>query len=246
MSSQSDLRLDWCAREAALFAVKNWHYSRCLPAGKNQYIGVWERGRFIGAICFGLGAGNITKGTMYGLPEMKMAELTRVALTKHDYPVSRIVAIAIRMVKAKNPGLVLLVSLADPIRGHVGGIYQAGGWVYIGQTSVSKTYIGKDGREYHERVVSPTGFKKQYGKRVPCLKPSQAAFVRVNPGKHKYLMPLNNKMRANIAPLRQPYPKRERSRENAAAPPRVEGGVIPTRSLQKPAFGRLRVSEEIA
>jgi hypothetical protein len=45
-------------------------------------------------------------------------------------------------------------------------------------------------------------------------------------------MPLDAEMRAKIAPLAKPYPKRERSAENGAAVPTAGGGVIPTRSLQ--------------
>lgn len=208
MSSRPELKLAWCERAAALHAVQRWHYSRCLPASKSQYVGAWEAERFIGVCVFGTGAGNITKGTMYGLEPMQMAELTRVALDEHAAPVSRIVGIAIRMVKARSPGLRLLVSLADPVRDHIGVIYQAGNWVYVGETSKSKTYIDRNGREHHERVVSPTGRKKQYGRYVPCLRPEDAAEIRENPGKLKYLYPLDDEMRERIAPLAKPYPKR--------------------------------------
>src|SRR3990167_586456 len=97
--SKPDLRLDWCSHAAAKYAVEHWHYSKCLPASKSEYIGVWENEKFIGAVTFGCGAGNITKGTLYGLPGMQMAELTRVALSKHETTVSRIVAVALKMVK---------------------------------------------------------------------------------------------------------------------------------------------------
>lgn len=204
-----ELRLAWCSRKAARYAVERWHYSRCLPAGKSQFIGVWEGGDFIGMVSFGGGAGNITKGAMYGLEEMQMAELTRVALSEHRTPVSRIVAIAIRIAHRRSPGLRLLVSLADPVQDHVGTIYQAGGWIYVGTTAPSKTYIDARGREHHERVVSPTGWKAHYGKYTPCLKPEDAVEVRQNPGKHKYLYPLDDEMREQIAELAEPYPKRE-------------------------------------
>ena len=198
------LRLDWCSHAAAKYAVEHWHYSGCLPASKSQWIGAWENDRFIGAVIFGSGAGNIAKGKMYGLPLARMVELTRVALNNHESPVSKIVSVALRMLMRKNPSLRLVVSLADPVHGHVGSIYQAGGWIYVGTTSPSKTYIGPDGRENHERVVSPSGLKKQYGRYVPCLRPSEATSIRINPGKHKYLMPLDAEMHKIIEPLRKP------------------------------------------
>jgi hypothetical protein len=230
--SKADLRLDWCSYQAAKWAVEHWHYSRCLPASKSQYIGVWEGDNFVGCIVFGTGAGNITKGKLYGLPEMQMAELTRIALREHSFTVSRMVSIAIRMLKLRNPGIRLIVSLADPVRGHIGSIYQAGGWAFVGETSKSKTYIGKDDREYHERVVSPTGRKRQYGRYVPCLKPQDAKSIRVNPGKYKYLYPLDPAMRAQIEPLRKPYPKRGSGEiDNAANTNSQTGGASQTDPL---------------
>lgn len=50
------LVLDWIDYKAARLAVESWHYSRRMPAGKLAKIGVWEDGRFIGAIIFGMGA----------------------------------------------------------------------------------------------------------------------------------------------------------------------------------------------
>lgn len=208
MSSRPELKLDWCSLKAAKYACEKWHYSRVLPAGKSNFIGVWEDGEFIGAVCFGCGSGNATNGKMYGLQLMQMAELTRVALREHKTPVSRIVAIALRLVVKRNPGLRLIVSYADPVRGHVGGIYQAGGWVYAGDSAKSKTYIGKDGREYHTRSTSITGRVKVFGKYQRCPRHEDMAGVRDNPGKYKYLMPLDDEMRERVEPLRRPYPKR--------------------------------------
>ena len=130
MSSRPDLTLAWCSHAAAKYAVEHWHYSRTMPAGKNAMIGVWEEGQFLGAVLFGTGAGNATNGRRFGLAQrFEVAELVRVALREHRTPVSRIVAIALRMVRTQSPGLRLIVSFADPYHGHVGGIYQAMGWL---------------------------------------------------------------------------------------------------------------------
>jgi len=55
------------------------------------------------------------------------------------------------------------------------------------------------------------------------------------PGKHKYLMPLDAEMRAKIAPLAKPYPKRERSIGIDAAGTTSRGRCDATRSLQPKA-----------
>lgn len=229
------LRLDWCSHAAAKYAVEHWHYSRTMPAGKNVYIGVWERDRFIGVIIFGNGGGNATNGKRFGLSRaFEMAELVRVALREHEAPVSRIVGIALKMLKRQSPQLRLVISFADPYRGHCGGIYQAGNWTYAGPTKASKLYIDKAGREFHERVVSPAGIKKQYGVYKPCLRPDGMRMVEV-PGKYTYLMPLDKEMRERIAPLAKPYPKKTcaGSVDGGASPDQGEGGgSIPTPALQ--------------
>lgn len=198
--SKVDLRVDWCSHEAAKYAVEKWHYSHTMPAGRNVYIGVWEGGRFIGTVLFGMGSGNSTNGTRYGLSSShEMAELTRVALTEHESPVSKIIAVAIRMLKKQSPDLRLLISMADPLQGHIGGIYQAGNWIYTGETKPDVLYFSR-GEWVHHRTATSRGSAKGL--------PS-----RPLPPKYRYLYPLDDAMRKQIEPLRQPYPKREHANE---------------------------------
>lgn len=48
--SSVDLKLDWCDRRAAKYAVEHWHYSRSLPSGKMAKFGVWENRLYLGSI----------------------------------------------------------------------------------------------------------------------------------------------------------------------------------------------------
>lgn len=236
MSSKAALRLDWCSHQAAKYAVEHWHYSRSLPTPPLVKIGVWENERFIGSVLFSRGANN-NIGRPYGLSSVAVAELTRVALSDHKTATSRIVAIAVRLLRQRSPGLRLVVSFADPNQGHHGGIYQAGGWVYCGATPPSHKYVDQHGRVWHQRQVSVTGVKPQYGelRRVArigeCQKLPQL-------GKHRYLMPLDDAMRAQIAPLAKPYPKRPCAGSldsEAASFHDAEGGATPTSALHKDA-----------
>jgi hypothetical protein len=233
MSSRPDLKLDWCSHEAAKYAVEHWHYSKTLPTPPLVRVGVWEASRFIGVVLFGRGANN-NIGKPYKLEATEVCELVRVALDKHEAPVSRIVAIAVRMIRNKQ-ALRLCVSYADPSEGHHGGIYQAGNWIYAGKTTPDRFYVTHSGKRVHSRMVCESGFKSVYGARRRVLTPQECRSKHVTAGKHRYLMPLDAEMRDKVALLAKPYPKRERSRENAAAPPRAEGGEIPTRSLHADA-----------
>lgn len=215
-SRSADLKLDWCSVEAARYAVEHWHYSRCLPMPPWVRLGVWEAGAFIGVVLFSRGAAKKLL-TPYGLQQTEGCELTRIALTTHTTPVSRIIAIAVRLMHQQNPGLRLVVSFADTAQDHHGGVYQAAGWTYTGQTARSPEWIDdRSGKHYHPRVVARSGVVKQFG--VVMRSRSTAGLRRaIAPGKHRYLFPLDAAMRAQIAPLAKPYPKRGRSAENGTA-----------------------------
>lgn len=229
-SSRPELKLDWCSHEAAKYAVEHWHYSRSLPPPPHVRVGVWESGQFIGCVLFARGA-NKNLVTPYGLANTEGAELVRVALTQHVTPVSRIMSIACRMMAKANPGLRLIVSFADPFQSHHGGIYQASGWVYVGQSDPSVVYVDKTGREWHPRMVSKSGTKRVFGKMRRVVRIDQCR-PEPRPGKYRYLMPLDDDMRSQIAHLAKPYPKRAGSlASEATSTPGREGGATPTPAL---------------
>ena len=95
------LHLDYCSHEAAKYAVARWHYSKALPAGKLVKIGVWEDGSFRGAIVFGDGVLG-SSHSAYGVSKMQIAELVRIALRSHKATVSRMVSIAIRLLRPRD------------------------------------------------------------------------------------------------------------------------------------------------
>ncbi len=194
-----DLKLDWCSHQAAKFACEHWHYSKCTPKFKQVWVGVWEEKQFIGIVAFGRSSTPYL-GTAFGLSTTQCAELTRVALREHETPVSRIMAIAIKLLAKQSPGMRLLVSLADPGQGHHGGIYQAMNWVYVGHSSAMTQYFFRGKWRNDSSLMRAMQVDRS-------LKDSLSS--RKIDGKHKYLLPLDAAIRAQIEPLRQPYPKRE-------------------------------------
>lgn len=187
-----------CSHAAARYAVERWHYAAALPTGKLVKLGAWEGGRFIGAVIFSRGASPFL-GHAYGFDSTELCELTRVALRDHVSPVSQIVAAALRVLARTNPGLRLVVSFADPTRGHHGGIYQAGNWLYAGQSNEVVEYrIG--GRWRHTRGAYHHPARR-------------SAPRRVAPGKHRYLYPLDRRARKAVAHLALPYPPRQDNRD---------------------------------
>ena len=220
MSLRPDLKVDWCTHDAAKYAVEHWHYSRRMPSSfaKLNKLGVWENGKFIGSLVFSLGS-NRNIGAPYRLGCGEICELVRVALTKHKTPTSRIVAIGVRMIYAEYETMRLIVSYAASCEGHIGTLYQAGNWLYIGGVKGGASYC-VNGRLMLNRAVDCSGIDKSTLQKVPGTM------------RYKYIYPLDAEMRAQVEPLRRPYPKRAESiASDASADQAEEGGATPTPAL---------------
>jgi hypothetical protein len=214
MPVKPELKIDWASHEAAKYACENWHYSKSVPVPPLVKIGAWEEGKYIGCVIFSRGASSNLLSP-YGLKQDEGCELTRIALSKHKNTVSRIVKFALMFLKKNSPNLRLIVSFADPQYGHHGGVYQAGNWIYCGDTASGVEYYYQ-GKRLHSRQVSEKGWNIQQGQKRKTVKPSECNIIKTK-GKHRYLMPLDDEMRDKIKPLAKPYPKRPKQAE--AGPP---------------------------
>jgi hypothetical protein len=197
------LFIEPCSRGAARFAVEHWHYSRRLPGPGLRPFGVWEDGRFVGVVLFGAGA-TPEIGLPFGLEKNEVLELVRIALQTHTTTVTRICKVAIGLLRHAEPSLRLIVSYADPNQGHIGRIYQAGNWIYVGET------IGRDLVVIHGAVMHGRCIRSRYGggsiKFLRQYVDPQAR--RAKPlYKHKYVYPLDPTIRARVEAMRKPYPQ---------------------------------------
>ena len=228
LSRKPTLRIDWCSYEAAKYAVQHWHYSRSLPCSKTARLGVWEDDKFIGAIVFAWGANRHLAGE-YELRMIETAELCRVALAKHSTPVSRILSIAVKMLKREMPGIRLIVSYADLNHGHFGKIYQASNWVFVGETG-HEAGIVLNGKLTHRRTIN-----SKYGtSTIEWLHEHVDSCARRVEGKpkFKYLLPLDDEIADHIKSLSKALPKRATSKDIVAPGVRPgEGGGNPTVAL---------------
>jgi len=227
MQDKPELKIDWASYDAAKYACENWHYSKCLPVGKLVKVGAWEDGKFIGAVLFGRGA-NHNMPKPYGLGQDECVELVRVALTKHKTQVSKIMMLAIKFLAKSNQGLKLIVSYADLDVGHHGGIYQATNWIYEGVFNAgNRQGFLVNGRVRHNKSIHSMGVKQSIEAVKKHIDPNaKEVFTK---GKHKYLMPLDDKMRAKISSLAKPYPKRVKKQDSEY--PLELGGAVPTDTL---------------
>ena len=225
------LRLDFCTHDAARYAVTHWHYSKSVPSGKLVKIGVWEDDQFKGCVIYSYGA-NRNLAKWFKLPQTQVCELTRVALRDHVTPVSKILSISLKLLHKQSPGIKVVVSYADTEQGHLGKIYQASNWLYVGpiQEGMQSAFI-IHGRKMHPRTAGAKGWIQS----LPWLKEHidpNASLVR-STGKHKYLWFFDDELRKRFEPLKKKYPTCVAS-ETSDTPciRQGKGGAAPTATLK--------------
>lgn len=191
----------------ALRTCQAWHYTGCVSAAIALAFACYERGRFVGVIVFGSGACP-SIGKPFDVPGSVCRELVRVAMRDHERQVTEHLAMAIRELKRLRPKVRVLVSYADTEQGHTGTIYQAGNWLYIGD-SLGHYYV-VNGKRWHGRSLG-----SKYGKggqSVAWLRENidpEAMRVKAEP-KHKYVYPLDKKMRRRVLRMAKPFPTKAR------------------------------------
>jgi hypothetical protein len=165
---------------------------------------VYEDNDWCGVICYGWGA-NPHIADIYDKWNGQVLELVRVALNGKQKTTSECLAASLKEIKKYAPALDLVVSYADVDQEHKGIIYQATNWTYVGlmNEGVKATFV-IHGKKMHPRSVGAKNWKVS----LEWIKQNvdKNATQEVTKGKHKYLYPLNKKMRKQIEPLAIDYP----------------------------------------
>ena len=210
------MRLTRATLQAIRYACLHFHYAKSVPAnpvGYNVYNGNDE---WCGVILYAVGATpNI--GKQYNVPVGGVLELVRVALNGKQEYTSQAVAMSLKQLKKDCPMCRLVVSYADCDQNHLGTIYQATNWVFVGTNNqgVRCGWIvnGKKvhPKSIHSRIVTIDGQRRHCPQTTEAVKrffdPNAVEFH--TKGKRKYLMPMDKAMRKQILPLAKPYPKED-------------------------------------
>lgn len=134
--------------------LDSYHYLGC--GGRRGYtLGLFINDSLIGAAVIG----SITRAEIarkQGLDTSEVRELARFCIHPEyhfknipTWFLSRIV----KRYKQEHPNVKMLISFADPTRGHEGTIYKAANWVFDGFTYPSYNYIDVNGVETHKKTV---------------------------------------------------------------------------------------------
>ena len=180
------------------------HYLHTMPGGTKLAFGIFSGDRLMGAVTLGVGPFNahrLVSGATHG----DCICLTRLwlddGLPKNSE--SRVLAVILRSL-ARDTSVKFVVTYADPSAGHLGTIYQAGGWLYTGVSEPSVLYDLGDGVGRHSRTFGHSlgtrslRYLRRHGTKVSPIE---------RPGKHRYVYFLDKSWSDKLNVPVQPYPK---------------------------------------
>lgn len=188
------MRLEKASNKAIKFACLNFHYAKAVPTYSIGYAVFNNYNEWCGVVLFGGGA-SVNMPTKFNLKNGQYLELNRMALNGKQSSTSKVLSIAIKLIKKECPTVKMLFSYADKGQNHNGIIYQATNWIYIENIESSGTEYFLDGTWKHDRgrYNWAVDFKK-----LPKRKKA---------GKHKYVYPLDKSLLEICNKLKKPYPK---------------------------------------
>jgi hypothetical protein len=149
------MRITVASRQAVRYACLHFHYAKSVPVNTLGYNVYNDNNEWCGVVLFGTGANN-NIGNEYNLCQGSVLELVRVALNGKQEHTSQAVALALKALKKDCPLCRLVVSYADCDQEHLGTIYQATNWLYVGtnmQNTTDSSWI-VNGKRYHGRIIS--------------------------------------------------------------------------------------------
>ena len=189
--------------------IVRYHYSKCWPTGNFISFGAFVDGRFCGVATYGYPANSNNWKSIPGLrlnTSREMSELTRLWIADWAPPFveSRTIGASLRVLRRDALSRVA-ISYADPKQGHLGIVYQATNWIYLGQMKPSAQLLFSDGALMHKRAAFD-----RYGTDNPARLRSVDPGVRSAcvPGKHKYAYPVDKALSGQLRMLSKPYPTR--------------------------------------
>lgn len=194
--------------------ISTFHYSKTLPDSSKYIYAGFLNDKLCGIIVYGMGCGKNQYTSLF--PDIKNGqyiELTRLWCAD-DMPKNTESKLISGSLKLLPKEIKFVLSFSDESRGHVGIIYQATNWYYLGINNGGKMLITKDGIEKHPRLIGI------YKKRHPELKNKTNNYIMKLCGyeyknggkKHRYIYLRGNKkakkeMYEHIKGMIKPYPK---------------------------------------
>lgn len=190
------------------------HYTKSCALGIVSY-GWFEGDEMVGAIVFSQPAGKFTASGIWNGGNMKNTlEFIRMfLLDEASVKESEFISKAISQLRQDMPQVKVLVTYADQQAGHIGYIYQATNWMYIG-TAANERKIFIDGERVHRRSLNSKYGTSSIPKLQEILKAEgktiQVSDERYSKHKYIYIIPRGAERKRVMKALKVsklPYPK---------------------------------------
>lgn len=184
--------------------IEERHYLHSMPAAPRRCYGVYLGDALHGAVVFTSGPRQGYRLLAAATPQ-EVAELARLWLSDilPRNSESRVLGIVLRSLQ-RETAWKLVISYADPAAGHVGTIYQATGWVYLGETEPNSYVRLADGNVHHPRSV----YTRFGSNNVGHLRATGVSAARVPvAGKHRYAYVLDPAWRWRLRGATHRYPR---------------------------------------
>ena len=200
------MKLTLANAKAIKYACINFHYAKSVPSVQYGF-NVWnDTDEWCGVVCFGGGATpNI--GKPFGMKQGEILELVRVALNGKQSYTSEAVAASLKELHRIDPLVKMVISYADADQQHIGTIYQATNWIYLGkQNEGTRGAFIINGKKVHPRTIGSAGGKQSIEWIRENLDENATEFI--TEGKHRYVYCFDKKTRKRLSKQAQPYPKK--------------------------------------
>ena len=204
-STVRDLEVRLVPASAITELIIKEHYLHSMPIAPCACFGVFIADELHGGVVITAGARHAHRVILAARPQEVMT-LARLWLSGRcpTNSESRALGFVLRYLK-RHTDWKLILSYADPTAGHVGVIYQATGWLYLGLGAPSSYLDLGDGRLLHPRSV----YERVGSNAIRHLRNTGIpATRRAMPGKHRYAYLLAPSWRWRLTGLPQPFPPR--------------------------------------
>jgi hypothetical protein len=204
--------LKLASNKAVRYACLNFHYAKSIPVNTIGFSVFNDKNEWCGVVLYGTGANNNIANT-YNLNQGQVIELVRMALNGKQESTSKALSISLKLIKKLVPMAKLIVSYADKDQEHIGIIYQATNWIYVGSSLENK----KDGsciingKRIHGKSISDKCKRFNISKNIENVKlvyKTNDIIEFITKGKLKYIYPLHNSILPLCNRLKKDYPKK--------------------------------------
>lgn len=204
------MRITPASAKAVRHACLKFHYAKAVPSVQYGYNVYNDADEWCGVICYGSGA-TTRIAEPFDMNQGEVLELVRVALNgKQGHGnTSQAVSMTLRQLHKDAPLVRIVVSFADMDENHIGTIYQATNWIFLGRRNegLLSAFI-VNGKKTHRRSIGAKGVRQNIDAVRAKIDPNAEEFRTA--GKRKYAYPMDRRARKLLESMSVPYEKRDK------------------------------------